>query len=263
MIKFCKCSGRDSFIKNGFDKLGEQRWKCKYCSKAFNKRNVLKKLDTNIAYKNTTNLTNFELYFLGFALADGCLTKGKVQFCLNVKDVYQLELFKKEFNNPNKISIYESKNHGSMECWTSFKLSYFEEDLYHLGLIPRKTGKELWLPYMKSNHFVRGFFDGDGTIYTTSAYTKQGKLYYINRTEFTCSNIKFVEDLNNYISSEIEILPRTINYKAINKSGNYFIRYQGKLLLKFCAWLYKDSEGLRLERKYQKYLEILNTTNGR
>lgn len=261
MIKFCKCSGYDSFIKNGFDKYKEQRWKCKYCNKAFNKRNIIKKLDTDIAYKPVSELTNFELYFIGFALADGCVNKAKVQFTLNIKDKSQLEFFKQKFACTNKISVYLSKNHNVYECWAAYKISYFEEDLYHLGLIPRKTGKELWLPYMKSPHFVRGFFDGDGTIYTTSALTKASKLYYIHRLEFTCSNKNFIYCLNNYICEELPIENRSINRKAANKQSNYFIRFQGKYLLKFCEWLYRDSEGLRLERKYQKYLEIKNKSN--
>lgn len=259
MIKFCKCSGYDSFIKNGFDKFDEQRWKCKYCNKTFNKRNVIKKLNTNIAYKPVSKLDNFELYFLGFAVADGCVNKAKIQFTLNIKDKCQLELFKSKFDCTNKISVYLSKNHNVYECWATYKISYFEEDLYHLGLMPRKTGKEIWLPYMETSSFVRGFFDGDGTIYTTSARTKQGRLYFINRAEFTCSNEKFVIDLNNYICKQLNIKNRTINKKAANKQGNFFIRFQGKNLLKFCEWMYKDSDGLRLERKYQKYLEIKNS----
>jgi hypothetical protein len=258
VIKFCKCCGYDSFIKNGFDLNNNQRWKCKYCNKAFNKRNVLKKLNSNIAYKPVEKLTDFELYFLGFAIADGCVNRGKVQFTLNIKDKIQLDFFKNQFNCSNKISVYLSKSHNIYECWAAYKLSYFEEDLYHLGLMPRKTGNEMWLPYMESPHFVRGFFDGDGTIYTTSAKTKQHRLYYINRAEFTCSNNLFVENLNRYICKELNIDIRSINKKAKNNEGNFFIRFQGKYLLLFCEWLYKDSDGLRLERKYNKYLEIKN-----
>ena len=49
-----------------------------------------------------------------------------------------------------------------------------------------------------------------------------------------------------------------------NKTGNaYRITIYKQGLLKIMKELYKDSEGLRLERKYQKYLEILNNSNGK
>ena len=34
------------------------------------------------------------------------------------------------------------------------------------------------------------------------------------------------------------------------------LRYKEIDSIKICKWMYKDSEGLRLERKYEKYLQI-------
>lgn len=258
ILKFCQCSGVDSFIKNGFDSKGEQRWKCKYCGKAFSKRNLAKKLPTNMCYKPVSELTPFELYFLGFAMADGCIRKRAVQFTLAQKDKCQLEFFKKELQSPNKISEYYSNANDTWEVWINFRIAYYEEDMYHLGLMPRKTGKETFLPYMKSNYFIRGFFDGDGTIYSTGAKTVAGKWHDIHRGEFVCSNEQFMIDINNFIADQLNIKPKTVNRKRGGQTGNYFIRYQGKQLMQFCEWLYKDSDNLRLERKYKKYLEIKN-----
>jgi len=244
----CVCSGYDSYIKNGFDTTGKQRWKCKYCGKSSLRSNIFKPICTDIAYRNPDTFTKEEMYCLGFIQADGCVTKGKMQLTLKADDICRLELIKKIFNVTTNICEYELKD-GRQQAWMAFKMSYFIEDLYHLGLFPQKTGKEIWLPYMQNHQFIRGFFDGDGTIFTTGNGT-------IHRGGFTSASESFIENLNLYIATELEIKPKTINRSKKGKTGNYNIRYQGKQLLKFCHWLYQDSEGLRLERKYNKYLEI-------
>lgn len=248
MKNICKCSGLNSYIKNGVDLNGLQRWKCKYCKKSYSTKNQLKPLCTNFAYIPVNKLSKDYLYALGFTIADGCLTKGRLQFTLKPIDIDQLYLLKRIFNFKNKISTYNFSN-GLSQVYTAFKASYFIEDLLHLGIMPRKTGKEIWLPYMENHHFVRGFFDGDGSVHIKTDKAKNHKAI---RTSFCCSNKKFISQLNNYISKELNIAPKTV-YKGKSAYKIVYNKSHSNLL---CEWMYKNSEGLRLERKYNKYLEI-------
>lgn len=236
-IDFCSCSGFDSFVKNGFDALGNQRWRCKYCGKAkpFNK---LKKLCTNFAYRE---LTKKELYCLGFLVADGSVYNNRIQVQVQKDDVEVLHIIQNTFNTYGKISHILRKD-GREARAISFRASYFQDDLYHLGLFPNKTSNEIWIPkYMENWDFVRGFIDGDGSF------------YFVRKEKFLkfaiASSENMLIGLSNFIHRELGCKERTLYPHGSIK----MIRYASKDTLKICSKLYADSEGLRLERKYKKY----------
>ena len=239
----CACSGFDSFIKNGFDAQGKQRWKCKYCGRA-DYQYTMKKLTTDVVYR--TAYSDAELYCLGYLVADGWVQKNRLGICLHQDDLSIIELIKHTFNLDNKITMITRKD-GRQHAQMLFRIAYFEEDYLHLGLSPRKTGKEVWLSYMENPHFVRGFFDGDGSIYIQRSNKR--------RMSFVTANRSFLEGLNTYVCKELGIPNRTI-YDNTGSSGNYMIRFNSRYADQLGDWLYKDSKRLRLERKYKKYLEI-------
>lgn len=244
---FCRCSGINSFIKNGFDKNNNQRYKCKYCNKSPSLK-ILKPFYTNVVYKNTIFLTNEELYCLGFLLADGCVKNNKIFMQLHLKDIEILYIIKRVFNLKNKISCGTRKDDRKY-CQISFNISYFQDDLYHLGLFPCKTGKETWISYMNSWHFIRGYFDGDGSICVNN---QRVCLWSIS-----CQNLLFIQNIFEFIKSNSNITSGKIYTYTSNKSIPT-LRFGKKDLLKFAPLLYKDSDNLRLTRKHNQFLDIKN-----
>lgn len=205
--------------------------------------------------KNHNNFTLGELYSLGLLISDGCIdNQNKLTISLQYEDGYILEYIKNHLLIPTEVKIYKTKKTETSTSWSiegreykrltwgyKFAPPYWEK----LGMIRNKTGNEVWLPYMNTWSFVRGFLDGDGCISN-------------NKIIFTCANINFLQNLQKFIGSHIN------NYGSLYKDGTAFdLSFTGRFAIELGNYLYKDSEGLRLERKYQKYLEILNNSNGK
>lgn len=123
-------------------------------------------------------------YVFGLWCADGniCMTSGGYYFSITLKqsDKYLLENILQDMNSEHKI--YE-KSDGS--CKICFSSKDFYNDLLTLG---GKEKKSLVLefpniPEEYINHFIRGYFDGDGSI------NKNHTGYLIGTYEF-CNSIK-------------------------------------------------------------------------
>jgi len=90
------------------------------------------------------------------------------------------------------------------------------------------------------SHYVRGFFDGDGTIYIS----KQGYLY----VELFGSK-ELLGELEEKMRNALELRKR----KVIEGNGGYKLTFAGSQLpLKLCRWLYDDAE-IFLSRKYEVF----------
>lgn len=100
-------------------------------------------------------------------------------------------------------------------------------------------------------NFIRGYFDGNGSIgYYQRGDRKQGQYVYGMTIVSTYNMVKCIQMIiNNYI--------QVASY--IHKKKNiYEIKINNKKdVITFMQWLYKDST-IYMERKYKKYLEICN-----
>lgn len=107
-----------------------------------------------------------------------------------------------------------------------------------------------------SSHFFRGLLDGDGSIIVS----KQGEKY----KQFAITFSSSVNQNWNFITRVLE--SKDIKYKIrklrdkLGESSQLSI-YESNSIYKFCKFIYHDSEGLRLERKYDKYSEFLEYKN--
>lgn len=92
-------------------------------------------------------------------------------------------------------------------------------------------------------HLIRGIFDGDGSV--TRTIQKKLLIHFLGTYDI-------LENIQKIIpASPVKILKRpNANVFDLSFSCN-----KAKTVLDF---LYQDSEGLRLERKYQKFLDSQN-----
>lgn len=134
--------------------------------------------------KNVRNLTNhnyfdiidteIKAYLLGFLLADGCISKGygvNTIVIHNSIDEYDIiKTFKEEICPENKILFRKNKSKKDT-CSIKLSSSHMVDTLINKYKIkPNKTFdfdfifpfNEIDDKYIK--HFIRGFFDGDGSI---------------------------------------------------------------------------------------------------
>ena len=211
-------------------------------------------LDEN--YFDTINSSN-KAYILGFIYADGSVSeRGNLTICLSKKDIEILEFIKKELNYSGTISTkLINKNEYSLLNIVSKAMII---KLTELGIIPNKTYNSSRLPIVPKEYFndmLRGYFDGDGSIYGD-----------LNKGYTVCfsSNETVLNILKNYFTI-LDI--KTSNIRRRNKNSEYsaMVEIRGNnQIIKLKDLLYNKENIFYLKRKYNKFLEfedyILNMT---
>lgn len=191
--------------------------------------------------------TKDKAYFLGLLYADGCNTRTGLSINLNIKDGYIIEKFKKYINTniPIKIITFKKENHSPQSNLqiTSKKMSL---DLIKLGCVPAKSlilkfPTEEQIPKHLIHHFIRGYFDGDGSIY----------LIPKKRLVF---NIVGSFDVITGIKTILEKECNLTNVKIRTNENVKFIAYGSNPQIEnIYNWLYKDCGDLYLTRKKEKF----------
>ena len=129
----------------------------------------------------------------------------------------------------------------------AIKDKQLHEDLIKWGCIPQKSFKLVKIPNIPRDyvsHFIRGYFDGDGS------------LHYLQGTNNFRISFLGTKDFLQDIQKELNVEHLTI---AEGTGQAYYFQIAGrKQVAKILEYLYKDSdESIRLDRKYQKYLDCL------
>lgn len=202
----------------------------------------------NTRYFNEIN-SEAKAYYLGLLLTDGNVYKYKkrkadqykIQLSLKSEDVYIIEKFKMELNSKNKISHYS--NAKKDECVFQIGSTEMAKDLLKYGICERKTfiaqltnliPKELY------RHYIRGVFDGDGTVYIN----KFGKLKF----GFYGTH-KLVLQVRNYLISQIGVNENSVYDK---ETVSFILFSQEKDIFNFYKLMYNDSK-FYLKRKKEKF----------
>lgn len=106
------------------------------------------------------------------------------------------------------------------------------------------------IPIDFHKHFFRGYSDGDGSFYSKGNVSQYVVVSTIEQDWSFIINLFSELQIEKYDLMEVN-----------QKNGcSSKVRIANKWdIIKLGDWLYKDSEGIRLERKYQKYIEIKNS----
>lgn len=232
--------------------------KCENCGINFNKKHSsikrtkhnfcsricwYKKADIDVVNRDFfQNIdTEEKAYWLGFIYADGSIHSSinRLQILLSTKDKSHLLKFAKIF--AAKV-VDKKRKYGTSVCYVYG--SKICNSLIEKGVKPRKTyidSSEIFnhVPSGLLNHFVRGYFDGDGTV---------GKNNITSFCGFV-GVLSFIHNLNNIVSKSCGI-----SLNKIHKDGNiYSISWSGfDQLNHIRKWLYKDAQ-IFLERKKQVF----------
>lgn len=211
----------------------------------------IKSCKINVEYFKNIDSSE-KAYWLGFIYADGCVTKDKVAVVLKRDDIESIINLKKAIESSHKISKYENfdKRTGKIYKNASIQISshQFAKTLIERGVF-HKASKNYDFPKDLSDrfvlHFIRGLFDGDGSIGLKKDGAKRISLIA------SLNIINFIQDFlfKNFNIDKLTIQSVTKNNKDICKMLLY------KDAVKFLDLIYKDStEMTRMRRKYELYL---------
>lgn len=195
-----------------------------------------------------------EAYLLGFFYADGCVAK----FEYGCYRIFSISISEKDKDYLQWITdvlnecLSATYNIKYVEANKAFRLSVYKKEfinnLVSLGITNNKTYENISfvfnnVPDELKRHFIRGYFDGDGSI---SFYKEKNRCH----VGFVSLNNQLLVDLKEYVYN-------IFHFGAIRMDGKYS-RYQicGNVSTKtFLDWLYHDAE-YYMQRKYDKYLQI-------
>lgn len=221
--------------------------------------NNLRKYQLNEHYFDEINTPN-KAYILGFFYADGCniMNKSTIAMSLEEKDREILEKIRLEIGSERELEFIEQSkrkdkdnNYHYKDMWRLLLFSsHMCKALEKLGMMPNKSLQlkfPEWLNEDLYSHFIRGYFDGDGSLYM---YQKKNGKYQptltITSTKDFCE--RCLEILRNKTGVGGGIYDSS-SHNGITKvlSIGGFVQ-----LDKLLNWLYKDAD-LYMKRKYDIY----------
>jgi len=222
----------------------------------------------NIYHINDSVFKNSELkyYFLGLVAADGNIVSSKyenaVELCLNYHDIEILEKLRDLISPDRPIRDKPSKvKEEYLAKRLKFNSKPMVEMIANYMTLDNKSRNLIWpdnIPDEYLKHFIRGYFDGDGTIDVTSnrKECKDGLRYYhIPRIRFLGT-----EDFLTGLTKAIEKLI-TIPAVKVHKKGNenvYCLTYTGINAKLLHTYMYGEAS-IYLKRKAALWKFILNT----
>ena len=194
-------------------------------------------------------------YILGFWWADGFITAKQFSITQHKDDVYILEKILSSMR-----SNYPIRYHFNDNMRFFIKSEDIVRDIKGLGGNEHKkyrTSVPTAIPKKYVSHFVRGYFDGDGSVVVDK------KLQGVSSTMVSCSK-KFLRNLRKAIVDQIpEVHPHI--YKHITPKGtkvckgilrkdsvNYVLKLFKNDSRKLYEFMYRNST-LHLKRKKEKF----------
>jgi len=251
-------SAKSLGIKYSIDKRRIQKWA--------NENNILRNRASSHRFTEF-NQNIFDIidspekaYWLGFLYADAynSNTNNTVSLSLQISDLTHLQKLAIFIELPiTKITYTKTK-----EDYEYYTLKMYSK---HLCETLNKNGcpqaksfiikyPEWLLPELTVS-FIRGMFDGDGSL----CRRENGEWKWSLATTKECG-----ESIQQIVLDQLKLI---INLRYISKTNNntYELESNGNIkVLKLAEWLYKNADkSIRLDRKYQKYLDLIEQQNNR
>ena len=183
-------------------------------------------------------------YWLGFLYADGCVRmkdgkSGELKIKLKDTDKNHIEKFLRDIECEKTIKC--GIDNKSKFCSVTVYSNIMVNKLFELGCVNNKTQK-IRLPNLNKDlmsHFIRGYFDGDGSISKVKNRTN-------SFTVSICSNVNFNDELIDFLG-----------FGKPYKYDNYSVIKINKIMdiISFRDYIYSNAVTL-LERKSNKFKEI-------
>lgn len=186
-------------------------------------------------------------YWAGFIMADGCVKSDRntLEIGLAKKDKGHLEKFYDAIGLHRDVKTYGNASYAVVSG------KQIIEDLrMRYGIIPRKSLVAQYpydLPDSMRNHFIRGVFDGDGSIASNKnsiVINFTGSIWVLHGIMVTLHDAANIRVKNDTEMPSGQLYSPSVGIAAY--SGN-----NAKLALE---WMYSEStSAIRLDRKYERW----------
>lgn len=204
--------------------------------------------------------TEEKAYWLGFLYADGNVRKHKNQSIiqLKVEDREIIEKFLKSIGSNMPVGEYKNWN-GADVFGAHITSDKMFEDLCKHGCVPNKS---LILEFPKTvpsdliHHFIRGYFDGDGSVFITrKKWIRTPKtLPRIEYTDYIGISFNGTKELLEGINEHFYI--STVSKEKRRTTNTWILRTNTKNVVKnFYNYIYSNAT-VYLNRKYEKFKEF-------
>lgn len=208
-------------------------------------------------------------YVAGFYAADGCVMfKRKtdsepciVYMALGIKDADHFEKIKNTMTAQHPLSTKVVKNSFINPAWKDSEEKELRitsrqmcRDLAKFNIVPRKTHiytfPEWLIDHPLVNHFMRGYFDGDGSFYIQDKNKEVPQICFNLR-----GTLPFLYNYRSILERECTLNKRVKDVRTNNGIG--VLEYGGNGIVgKIVKFLYKDAT-IYLDRKYQIIKDLL------
>lgn len=202
-------------------------------------------------------------YWLGFLMADGYNHESKTAICLRLQaeDVEILKKFKAFLKSDAPIYTFHRitrVNHLKKEYKeVQVNSVHLSRRLASLGCVQGKSYTLKFPDYIPENlmnHFIRGYFDGDGCVNIgrrKDRKSSNGTTYQLTIT----GRKEFLLKVQEWLTKKAGV-----NKTKLEEPVNNFakiLRYSGRLMVsKILNYLYENAT-IFLKRKYDKYQQIV------
>jgi hypothetical protein len=193
-------------------------------------------------------------YAIGLLATDGCLSKNGRHISFVSKDKEQIDNFLAGLKIENHVGISISGT-GIPAYRIQFSDVLFYDFLNVIGLFmaKSKTIGKLDIPDEFFFDFLRGCFDGDGTVY--SYWGKRWRSSFMYYISFATASYDFMFWLRSTIQERLGILGHV---KKDGKGSTYQLTYAKSDSSKIIEKMYENPHSLSLSRKKLKIAAILD-----
>ena len=184
-------------------------------------------------------------YWLGFMVSDGFVNEKEISFCLKKTDRKIIEEFKKDLDSDHPIGTNANGNPVLVIVCKQLCRALIDKGLHN-----RKSWSidihriRSYVPSEYEHHFIRGLFDGDGSIrYYHYSYLKKPQ-YHLGFTG--CENVCL------YVREKFKLQRRLV------REGNKTYTMISRNPIDICRifeYLYRDAT-IYMSRKYNTFKEI-------
>lgn len=230
-----------------------------------NQSELQRKYTLNEHYFDVIN-TEKKAYLLGFLFADGCNddNNNRISISLQARDKHILQEFNQELDSNKPLGFEEnSKNTKFKNAQDTYIAKFTSRHMCDIlasyGCVPRKSlilkfPLKEHVPEHLITHFIRGYFDGDGSFVAHMMKCKEGRYLHQQYKFSFLSTLEFCGSIKKIIVDKFNI-PVGIYERHKNSGKNsYELNITGKKVFDVLDWLYKDST-IHLHRKYNKYID--------
>lgn len=197
-----------------------------------------------------TSVNEHSYYLLGYIAADGCI------------DGYHIQIHSKDHSILKKIRdsvvpgkpLYSDKRNDVK--WLKISSKPILEFVKSSGITKNKSLtlkiNEDIMKNKEFRHFIRGYFDGDGTVgISRRTNGTSNKYYYSLSARFSSGSKDILQQISKFLNKRYNI-----NKNSVYGSKYYRLQYRGKSAENLHNIMYDKINGIYMDRKYNRYTNL-------